>query len=49
MATRNALRRNGHPDEVAQVILFLASNASSFVTGETFAVNGGPYFDFSGA
>jgi len=49
MAARNALRRNGRPEEVAQVILFLASEASSFVTGETFAVNGGPHFDFSGA
>ena len=37
-----ALRRLGRPEEVANAILFLASDASSFITGQTFSVDGGP-------
>lgn len=33
--------RIGHPDEVANVILFLASNLSSYVTGQVIGVDGG--------
>jgi NAD(P)-dependent dehydrogenase (short-subunit alcohol dehydrogenase family) len=36
------LRRPGTPDECASVIHFLVSEAASYVTGQTFAVNGGP-------
>ncbi len=37
------LRRHGTPEEVANVIAFLCSDASSFVTGEAIHVNGGFY------
>lgn len=36
-----ALKRFGKPEEVAEVIGFLASDKSSFVNGATIEVNGG--------
>ena len=39
--SRTPLRRLGEPDEVAQVAVFLASDASSYVTGQTIYVDGG--------
>lgn len=35
------LKRIGQPDDVAQMVLFLASEKSSFVTGGEFPVSGG--------
>ena len=35
------IRRAGEPDEISGIAVYLASNASSYTTGETFNVDGG--------
>jgi NAD(P)-dependent dehydrogenase (short-subunit alcohol dehydrogenase family) len=40
-AARLPLKRVGEPREIADACVFLASNASSYVTGETLAIDGG--------
>jgi 3-oxoacyl-[acyl-carrier protein] reductase len=40
--SRNALNRWGRPEEIAYAAIFLASEASSFMTEETICVDGGP-------
>ena len=41
MAKRAPSGRMGMPQEIANVVAFLASDACSFVTGQTVSVNGG--------
>jgi 3-oxoacyl-[acyl-carrier protein] reductase len=41
VATETPLGRNGTAQDVANVVVFLASDAAAFVTGEYIAVNGG--------
>ena len=45
VAARNAdqtcIGRNGEPDDIDGAVLFLASNASSYVTGQILNVDGG--------
>ena len=43
VAEKTPLRRNGTAEDVAKAILFLASDAADFITGEYIAVNGGLY------
>jgi 3-oxoacyl-[acyl-carrier protein] reductase len=42
---RTPLGRIAKPDDIADVAIFLASDAARFVTGEVIEVNGGFYFD----
>ena len=37
------LKRLGKPEEIAAMVVFLASNQAAFATGATFTVNGGQY------
>lgn len=39
--SRSKLKRSGKPDEVANVIMFLASDKADFITGEIIRVDGG--------
>lgn len=43
IAKQTPLGRNGTAEDVAKTILFLASDAAGFITGEYIAVNGGLY------
>jgi 2-hydroxycyclohexanecarboxyl-CoA dehydrogenase len=35
------LRRTGKPEDVASAVVFLASDAAGFITGQTLSVSGG--------
>lgn len=43
-ASVTPLRREGTSDEVGRAVVYLASTASGFVTGESLEINGGLYF-----
>ena len=42
-AARIPLKRLGTPDDVANAVVFLASDEASYITGHVLAVNGGMY------
>ena len=42
-AERIPLGRFGAPEEVAELALFLASDAAAYVTGQVVGINGGMY------
>ena len=44
MIEKISLERFGMPIDVANAVLFLSSNLSDYITGETIHVNGGMYF-----
>ena len=41
LGARQAMHRLGRPEEIADAILYLASDQSSFVTGSMLTVDGG--------
>jgi 3-oxoacyl-[acyl-carrier protein] reductase len=44
VASRTAIGREGTSQDVANSVLFLASDASSYITGESIEINGGLWF-----
>jgi 3-oxoacyl-[acyl-carrier protein] reductase len=44
VAGNTPLRRQGRPEEVAETVAYLASDAASFVTGVNLDINGGMFF-----
>jgi len=42
--SRYVIRRFGKPEDVANMVLFLCSDAASWITGQTYPVNGGYSF-----
>lgn len=45
MLKRIPMKRLGSADDVAHAVVFLASDAANYITGETLHVNGGMYMD----
>ncbi len=44
VAAANPLKREGEAAEVADLVVFLAGESSSFINGESVEINGGSYF-----
>jgi len=47
LSTRISMKRLAQPAEIAEVMYFLASNASSYVTGQVVNVDGGLSIDLN--
>ena len=43
LTTQIPLKRIGSPDDVAQLVSFIASDEAGYITGQTISVNGGLY------
>jgi 3-oxoacyl-[acyl-carrier protein] reductase len=43
LASQTALQRIGKPEEIANVILFLASDKASYITGTCIEISGGKF------
>lgn len=44
VVSRTSVGREGSPDDVANAVLFLASDMSAYLNGESIEINGGLYF-----
>ncbi|HEY0678382.1 MAG TPA: 3-oxoacyl-ACP reductase family protein [Chitinophagaceae bacterium] len=44
VAAATPLRREGEASEVADLVIYLASDSASFINGESIEINGGSYF-----
>ena len=45
MLKRIPLRCLGHPEDIANAVIFLAGDAGRYITGQTIHVNGGMFMD----
>lgn len=45
MLKRVPIKKLGHVDDIAETVLFLASDGAKYITGETIHVNGGMYMN----
>ncbi|KAJ7677827.1 NAD-binding protein [Mycena polygramma] len=45
MEKRSALKTVGYPTDIANLVSFIASKESQFITGQSISVNGGMFFD----
>ena len=40
-STSRCIKRRGTPEDIGNLVVFLSSDASSFITGQTVAIDGG--------
>jgi NAD(P)-dependent dehydrogenase (short-subunit alcohol dehydrogenase family) len=41
LVARHPIGRMGHPEEIAEAVFWLCSDAASFITGQVIAADGG--------